>query len=76
MRVDVKFDQPKREWSSRISKPTLNLFLFDMRENLRLRGAEQYTTINLPNGTSEIKRNPGAYGPALFDDCLGERSRG
>lgn len=56
--VDVKFDQPKREWSSRISKPTLNLFLFDMRENLRLRGAEQYTTINLPNGTSEIKRNP------------------
>jgi hypothetical protein len=29
-----------------------------MRENLRLRGAEQYTTINLPNGTSEIKRNP------------------
>jgi len=56
--VDIKFDQPKREWSSRVSKPTLNLFLFDLRENLRLRGAEQYTTINLPNGTSQVKRNP------------------
>jgi len=41
-----------------VSKPTLNLFLFDLRENLRLRGAEQYTTINLPNGTSQVKRNP------------------
>ena len=56
--VDVKFDQPKREWSSRISKPTLNLFLFDMRENLRLRGAEQYRTITRPDGMSEVKRNP------------------
>ncbi len=56
--VDVQFDQPKREWSSRLSKPTLNLFLFDLRENLRLRGAEQYTTINRPDGTSEVRRNP------------------
>lgn len=56
--VDVMFDQPKREWSSRLSKPTINLFLFDLRENLRLRAAEQYSTLNLPDGTSEIRRNP------------------
>lgn len=56
--VDILFDQPKREWSSRLSKPTLNLYLFDLRENLRLRTAEQYKTINLPDGTSEIRRNP------------------
>jgi hypothetical protein len=56
--VDVTFDQPKREWSARLSKPTLNLFLFDLRENLRLRGAEQYTTVNRPDGNSEIRRNP------------------
>jgi len=56
--VDIQFDQPKREWSSRLSKPTINLFLFDIRENLRLRGAEQYKTINRADGTSEIKRNP------------------
>jgi hypothetical protein len=56
--VDIQFDQPKREWSSRLSKPTLNLFLFDVRENLRLRGAEQYTTINRADGTTEVRRNP------------------
>jgi len=55
--VDVKFDQPKRDWSSRLSKPTINLFLFDVRENLRLRGAEQYTTIRRSDGTSEVRRN-------------------
>ena len=56
--VDIQFDQPRREWSSRLSKPTLNLFLFDLRENLRLRGSEQYTTINHPDGTAEVHRNP------------------
>lgn len=56
--VDIQFDQPKREWSSRLSKPTINLFLFDIRENLRLRGAEQYRTINRPDGVAEIRRNP------------------
>lgn len=35
--IDVKFDQPKREWSARLSKPTVNLFLYDIRENPLLR---------------------------------------
>jgi hypothetical protein len=35
--VDIKFDQPRRDWSSRVSKPTLNLFLHDVRENTTLR---------------------------------------
>jgi hypothetical protein len=56
--VDITFDQPKREWSSRLSKPTLNLFLFDIRENLRLRGSEQFKTVPLKDGTSEVRRNP------------------
>ena len=56
--VDVVFDQPKREWSSRLSKPTLDLFLFDLRENLRLRGAEQNRANSRPDGYTEIHRNP------------------
>jgi len=56
--IDVSFDLPKREWSSRLSKPTLNFFLFDVRENLRLRMAEQYSTINRPDGIAEVRRNP------------------
>lgn len=35
--IDVAFDQPKREWSARLSKPTINLYLYDMRENHLLR---------------------------------------
>ena len=35
--VDVKFDQPSREWSAKLSRPTLNVFLYDMRENVKLR---------------------------------------
>lgn len=56
--VDIAFDQPKREWSSRLSKPTLNLFLFDLRENLRLRGSEQNRSIARPDGITEVRRNP------------------
>jgi len=35
--IDISFNQPKREWSARISKPTVNLFLYDVRENAVLR---------------------------------------
>lgn len=35
--IDIAFDQPKREWSARLSRPTINLFLYDIRENAALR---------------------------------------
>ncbi len=35
--IAIAFDQPKREWSARLSKPTVNLFLYDTRENYALR---------------------------------------
>jgi hypothetical protein len=35
--VDIAFDQPKREWSARLSRPTVNLYLHDIRENVKLR---------------------------------------
>jgi hypothetical protein len=38
--VDIIFDVPNREWSSSISKPTINLYLYDMRENHELRKME------------------------------------
>lgn len=56
--VDIQFDSPNRGWSSRLSKPTINLFLFDVHRNLRLRGAEQYVTIARDDGSSEVRINP------------------
>jgi hypothetical protein len=35
--VDIEFYQPKREWSARLSRPTLNLFLLEIHENNKLR---------------------------------------
>lgn len=35
--VDIAFDQPTREWSSSISKPTVNLYLYSIQENKELR---------------------------------------
>jgi hypothetical protein len=39
--IDIAFDQPKNEWSARVSQPTLNVYLYDMRENVKLRVGQQ-----------------------------------
>ena len=57
--VDVRFDQPKHEWSARISRPTLNLFLYDVRENQKLRQTQPaWGTERLPDGTGVQRRKP------------------
>lgn len=38
--VDIDFNQPKGKWSAQLSRPTLNLFLYDVRENTTLREPE------------------------------------
>lgn len=32
--VEIAFDAPATEWSSKLTAPTVNLFLYDLRENL------------------------------------------
>ncbi len=57
--VEISFEQPKREWSARLSRPTLNLFLYDVRENNTLR---QHQWERLPgngsDGKAHLKRMP------------------
>lgn len=43
--IDVKFDQPTREWSAKLAKPTVNFFLYDVRENNTLR-QHQWQPVN------------------------------
>ena len=38
--VDITYETPDREWSASLSKPTINLYLYDIRENLDLRSME------------------------------------
>jgi hypothetical protein len=35
--VEISFECPKREWSAKVLKPTVNLYMFDLRENLEMR---------------------------------------
>lgn len=54
--VNIEFDQPKREWSARLSRPTIDLFLYDLRENNTLRQPEWQ--VEKKNGTAIKKLSP------------------
>jgi hypothetical protein len=57
--VDIAFDQPKREWSARLSRPTLNLFLHDLNENKKLRQTHPaWEVARNDNGTATKRRKP------------------
>lgn len=42
--VQVSFERPTREWVESQLRPTLNLFLFDIQENMELRTRQPQTT--------------------------------
>ena len=56
--VDIKFDMPKREWSARLNRPTLNLFLYDIRENAKLRQAQPMWEIERNKDQAVQRRKP------------------
>jgi hypothetical protein len=58
--IDVAFYQPKREWSAKLNRPTINLFLYDVRENAQLR-RHQWEQMANGNGRLDqvsMKRSP------------------
>ncbi len=55
--VDIKFEMPNREWSATISKPTVNIYLYDIRENHQLRGTEWFIKKD-QNGNATRKKTP------------------
>ena len=60
--IDIAFEAPDREWSSRIGKPTVNCYLYDIRENLQLRETD-WIVERQDNGRVVTKRQP----PRRFD---------
>ena len=42
--VDITFDMPTRDRSHELSRPTINLHLYDVRENTGLRSTDRYLT--------------------------------
>ena len=58
--VEISFDQPRREWSGRLNRPTVNLFLYDLRENATLRhhDVERISQKSTAGGLAYLKRSP------------------
>jgi uncharacterized protein DUF4255 len=54
--VSVVFDAPAREWAVALSGPTVNLFLYDLREASDLREAQWQE--HRENGTARMTRPP------------------
>lgn len=53
--TDIQFDRPNQEWEGKLgTKPTINLFLHDIRENLALRNNERYLSRNGTMGTETV----------------------
>lgn len=52
--IEIAFDMPKREWSARLNRPTLNIYLHDVRENAKLR--QNYTSrVSQDLSTREVR---------------------
>lgn len=54
--VDITFEQPKREWSARLNRPTLNLYLHDLRENKFLRQSRPAWEVVQQNDDDSVTR--------------------
>lgn len=53
--VDISFDMPDREWSGSISKPTVNVYLYDIHENRDLRD-NQWDVVHKDGRATRSKR--------------------
>lgn len=56
--IDVRFEVPNKEWSATVTRPTVNLFLYDVRENLELRSNERFLARREDNRSATESRAP------------------
>jgi uncharacterized protein DUF4255 len=59
--VEIAFDAPSREWSGQLSSPTVNLFLYDLRESQDARQSE-WSTSRGGNGARDVR-------PPMMMEC-------
>ncbi len=52
--IDISFEQPNGQWAARLSRPTLNCWCFDLRENIKLRSMEMTTNRNGNRGQTTV----------------------
>lgn len=52
--VDIAFQKPTRQWEAGVSRPTINVYLFDIRENTELKNPNPWVVRQGP-GNSAVK---------------------
>jgi hypothetical protein len=57
LEVDISFETPTREWIDRLTRPTINLFLCNVKENPQLR-QRSFEVTRSGDGRAERRRTP------------------
>lgn len=77
--IDIAFELPSRDWAASISKPTINLYMYDLRENMQLRNPTAWNVRRGPDNTA-IKSRPDirldlSYNITAFANSVGDEHR-
>ena len=59
--IDISFEIPTGDWSARLSRPTIDLWCFDLRENTKLRNPNVTEAIARGERTAKITSPPRRY---------------
>ena len=54
--VDISFDAPSSDWSAKLTSPTVNLFLYDLREHAQQADATPRESAGHGLGTERRRR--------------------
>src|SRR5689334_16423285 len=54
--VDIRFEMPTKQWVDSLTRPTINLYLFEMEENIELR--QTANQMSRGNGQAQYRIPP------------------
>lgn len=77
--VDIAFEMPTREWAAGMARPTVNVYMYDLRQNFELRNPSPWQVRGGPDN-SAIKSRPDvridvAYNITAFANAVEDEHR-
>jgi hypothetical protein len=77
LEIDISFDRPDKEWVSGVSKPTVNVYLYNIEENTELkntnariarRGANNTAILSKPEVRIDLSYNVTVFASEISDE--------
>ena len=77
--IDISFEKPDRQWAAGVSKPTINLYLYEIAENTDLKNPGAWVVRKGPSNTA-IKSKPDvridlSYNVTVFASSIDDEHR-